>query len=95
MMYSSAFIIEDYDFHDGTYASWAESSWAVTNSRMFLMADPARERGYLSLGIIVLLMSFLTVIWVDKFATDIFVEESEAADQSLPNNTDAPAPVSL
>ena len=72
LIYFSAFIIEDYDYNDGTYASWAESSWASTSTRMFLKADPFRERGYLALGIIMLLLSFITVIWINFHASDIF-----------------------
>ena len=45
---------------------------------MFLKADPVRERGYLALGIFLLISSFISVIWLDKFATEIFVEAVDA-----------------
>ena len=49
----TAFVIPDYDYHNTTYGSWAESSWPrETSSRMFLKASPSREAAYLSLGII-------------------------------------------
>jgi len=76
---SPAFEIDDYDFHNNhTYSSWSESSWQATSSRMFLKADPVRERGYLALGIFLLISSFISVIWLDKFATEIFVEAVDA-----------------
>ena len=75
----AAFEIDDYDFHNNhTYSSWSESSWQATSSRMFLKADPVRERGYLALGIFLLISSFISVIWLDKFATEIFVEAVDA-----------------
>ena len=71
----TAFVIDDYDYHNTTYGSWAESSWPrETSSRMFLKADPSREAAYLSLGIIMLLLSFTSVIWINIHATDIFEE---------------------
>jgi len=72
---SPAFEIENYDFHNDTYSSWSESSWQSTSSRMFLKADPAREKGYLALGIFLLIASFISAIWLDKFAMEIFVQE--------------------
>ena len=42
---------------------------------MFLKADPAREKGYLALGIFMLIASFISVIWLDKFAMEIFIHE--------------------
>ena len=42
---------------------------------MFLKADPAREKGYLALGIFLLIASFISVIWLEKFAMEIFVQE--------------------
>ena len=41
---------------------------------MFLKASPSREAAYLSLGIIMLLLSFTSVIWINIHATDIFEE---------------------
>ena len=78
-----AFVIENYDFHDDKYGSWAESSWQVTSSRMFLKANPGREAGYLALGIIMLLLSFISVIWVNFHATDIFEESPEVEPAAL------------
>ena len=79
----SAFEIENYDFHDDhTYSSWTESSWQTTSSRMFLKADPVRERGYLVLGIFMLLLSFISVIWLDKFSLEIFANEVASGEQS-------------
>lgn len=75
---SPAFEIENYDFHNDTYSSWSESSWQTTSSRMFLKADPGREKGYLALGIFLLIASFISVIWLDKFAMEIFVHEASA-----------------
>jgi len=80
---SPAFEIDNYDFHDDhTYSSWTESSWQTTSSRMFLKADPVRERGYLVLGIFMLLASFISVIWLDKFSLEIFANEVASGEQS-------------
>ena len=51
---------------------------------MFLKADPVRERGYFALGIFVLIASFITVIWLEKFANAIFEEENEPSAQDIP-----------
>ena len=87
-LFISAFVIENYDFHNDTYASWSESSWQDPTSRMFLKADPMRDRGYFALGIFMLVLSFVAVIWLDKFACDIFVQEESEIQEN-------PAPVSL
>jgi nicastrin len=81
---SPAFVIDDYDFHDPQYASWAESSWQFTSSRMFLKASPYQERGYFALGIIMLVLSFCIVIWLDKYASLIFVPETSTPEDQEP-----------
>lgn len=52
---------------------------------MFLKAAPSRERGYFALGIIMLILSFTTVIWTDKYAAEIFVDTSDDDDTLLEN----------
>ena len=59
---------------------------------MFLKADPVRERGYFAIGIFLLIASFVTVIWLEKFASEIFATENE---QSQQNAQGAPPVVSL
>ena len=49
---------------------------------MFLKADPAREKGYFAVGIFLLIVSFISVIWLDKFASEIFVNDMAADQQS-------------
>ncbi len=83
--YFPAFIIDDYDYKNTTYGAWAESSWQSTSSRVFLKASPVQDRGYLALGIIVMIMSFIVVGWTDRFAGEIF-------DLSAPEELDGAAP---
>ena len=49
---------------------------------MFLKADPVRERGYLVLGIFMLLASFISVILVDKSSLEIFANKVASGEQS-------------
>ena len=46
---------------------------------MFLKGDPVRERGYFALGIFLLILSFVSVIWLDKFSLEIFDQDSTEA----------------
>ena len=79
---SPAFVIDDYDFSNATYGAWTESVWTSLSGRIFLKADPALESGYLVCGVSVLVLSTFLVLWMEKFADDIFpfsVAPSEAA----------------
>jgi len=92
---SPAFIINEYDFHNNTYAAWSESSWQDPTSRMFLKANPARDRGYFALGIFMLVLSFVAVIWLEKFGSDIFQSDDEAISALSGDNQQNPPAVSL
>ena len=94
-IFFTAFIINEYDFHNNTYAAWSESSWQDPTSRMFLKANPARDRGYFALGIFMLVLSFVAVIWLEKFGSDIFQSDDEAISALSGDNQQNPPAVSL
>ncbi|KIH51126.1 Nicastrin [Ancylostoma duodenale] len=50
---SPAFQIEDYDFKNTTYSTWAESVYKVNNLRLYLVQDESYEYIMLLIGIIV------------------------------------------
>jgi len=54
------------------YGAWAESVWASTSARVFLKASPAMETTHFAIGLVVLVISFLAVFWINKYAGDIF-----------------------
>lgn len=63
---------------------------------MFLKANPARDRGYFALGIFMLVLSFVAVIWLEKFGSDIFQSDDDEAMSALSgDNQQNPPAVSL
>jgi nicastrin len=53
--------IPNYDWSSGKYSTWTESTWREFTVRMFLRPSRSHEILTLSLGLVVLLMSFLIV----------------------------------
>lgn len=69
---SPAFSIPDYKFEDGLYSSWTESSWTMTNVRMFLKPSPKYEWLVFTTGTSVMVTSFVIVFWINRNARELF-----------------------
>ncbi|KAL6731791.1 hypothetical protein Aduo_002620 [Ancylostoma duodenale] len=71
---SPAFQIEDYDFKNTTYSTWAESVYKVNNLRLYLVQDESYEYIMLLIGIVFAVVSFLIV---GRCNEDTFVNKRE------------------
>lgn len=54
------------------YGAWAESVWQTTAARVFIKASPSLERVHFAIGTAVLIISFVLVFWVARYAAVIF-----------------------
>lgn len=62
---SPAFRVPDYDWKSGEYSTWTESTWNAMSARIFLRPSPGHEAFTLSVGLVVLIFSFLVVYFVN------------------------------
>ena len=51
--------------------------------RIFLKASPTLDRGFFALGVIILIISFLVVYWVEKNASVIFSDTQSNDERGL------------
>ena len=92
---SPAFEIEDYDFSSGQYSAWAESVWKTISARSFLKGSPSVEKFHFSVGVVVLVLSFVLVFLAERSVADIFGggEDQRAVSESaatISTNVNAP-----
>lgn len=69
---SPAFVKSDYNWASGTFPTWTESVWREFSVRMFLKPSRSHESLTLSLGIVVLLLSFLIVYFANSRSQILF-----------------------
>lgn len=69
---SPAFLLRDYDWSSGVYSSWSESVWQDLGLVMFLKPSRQQEALTLVMGLIVLIISFVTVYWIKSRASFLF-----------------------
>lgn len=67
---SPAFRVPDYDWKSGEYSTWTESTWNSMSARIFLRPSPAHEAFTLTVGLVVVFLSFVIVYLVNS-KTDV------------------------
>lgn len=71
---SPAFEEEDYNFKSNLYSTWTESTWSDLSARIFLRPSVVHESFTFSVGLIVMIISFLLVYFVKSKAEILFSE---------------------
>lgn len=69
---SPAFEIEGYNWSSGEYSTWTESVWQELSLRMYLKPAWEQEVKTLSVGIAVIIVSFIVVYWINEHADVLF-----------------------
>lgn len=67
---SPAFRVPDYDWKSGQYSTWTESTWNAMSARIFLRPSAGHEALTLTVGFVVIGLSFVIVYLVNK-KTDV------------------------
>lgn len=67
---SPAFRVPNYDWKSGEYSTWTESTWNAMSARIFLRPSHSHEAFTLSLGLVVVLLSFF-IVYVVNAKTDV------------------------
>lgn len=65
-------IFIDYDWKSGKYSTWTESTWRELSARIFLRPAKSHEALTLSIGFIVLIISFVLVFLVNSKSDILF-----------------------
>lgn len=76
---SPAFIIKDYDWTSGRYSTWTESTWREISARIFLKPSVAHESLTLSIGFVVLIISFVFVFLFNSKSDILFGDSTSSA----------------
>lgn len=69
---SPAFEEDDYDFKSNKYSTWTESTWSDLNARIFLRPSVFHESLTFSIGLFVLILSFVIVYFINSKAEILF-----------------------
>ncbi|XP_048254327.1 nicastrin-like isoform X1 [Haliotis rufescens] len=69
---SPAFDIDDYDWLSGTYSTWTESVWEPLKVRIFLVPSQQFQTTTLSLGVVIMLVSFVIVYFINEQSDILF-----------------------
>lgn len=70
--YSPAFFEDGYDWKSGRYSTWTESTWRELSARIFLRPARSHEVLTLSIGVVVLVISFLLVFLINSKSDILF-----------------------
>lgn len=73
---SPAFEIPDYDWSSGKYPTWTESTWADFRMRIFVKPPRSHEIFTLTIGTIVMVVSFLIVYFLNSRSEMLFIAET-------------------
>ncbi|EAA01208.4 AGAP001734-PA [Anopheles gambiae str. PEST] len=76
---SPAFMNETYDFTSYRYSTWTESTWSEMSARIFLRPSPAHETLTLSIGIVVMVISFVLVFLINSRSDVLFNQGSTSS----------------
>lgn len=60
-----------------SYSTWTESQWQSVSARMFVMPSALQRWLTLITGILVLILSFVVVYFIDKNSSSIFLANEE------------------
>lgn len=63
---------EKYNLSSREFSTWTESIWKTMSVRIFLKPSQQRETVTLSVGVIVLLISFVAVYFIEKNVEKLF-----------------------
>lgn len=83
---SPAFDPDNEDWSSTKYSTWTESVWETSRARMFLKPSPLREWLILALGILIIILSFVIVYYLDRYSDILFNSKNSALDSTVPGN---------
>ncbi|XP_055616243.1 nicastrin [Toxorhynchites rutilus septentrionalis] len=69
---SPAFLDDDYDFASTRYSTWTESTWREMSARIFLRPSMSHESFTLSIGFVVMVISFVLVFLINSRSEVLF-----------------------
>lgn len=69
---SPAFLNDSYDFKSGRFSTWTESTWREMSARIFLRPSAFHEALTLSVGCIVMVISFVMVFLINSRSEVLF-----------------------
>ncbi|XP_058451591.1 nicastrin [Malaya genurostris] len=69
---SPAFLDNNYDFASGRYSTWTESTWREMSARIFVRPSASHETLTLSVGFIVMAISFVMVFLINSRSDVLF-----------------------
>ncbi|CAO1428972.1 unnamed protein product [Diamesa tonsa] len=72
---SPAFTIDGYDFKSNRYSLWTESTWNALSARIFLHPSATHESLTLSIGFVVMIISFVIVYLVNTKTDVLFASK--------------------
>ncbi|XP_065073067.1 nicastrin [Ochlerotatus camptorhynchus] len=73
---SPAFLDDDYDFKSHRYSTWTESTWREMSARIFLRPSASHETLTLSIGFVVMVISFVLVFLINSRSDVLFNQSS-------------------
>ncbi|XP_017141316.1 nicastrin isoform X2 [Drosophila miranda] len=79
---SPAFLIDDYDWRSGNYSTWTESTWSLFSARIFLRPSNVHQVTTLSVGIVVLIVSFC-LVYIISSRSEVLFEDLPASNAAL------------
>ncbi|XP_030375936.1 nicastrin isoform X2 [Scaptodrosophila lebanonensis] len=79
---SPAFLIENYDWRSGKYSTWTESTWSQFSARIFLRPSHVHKITTLTIGIVVLVISFC-LIYIINSRSDVLFDDVPASNAAL------------
>ncbi|XP_016998941.2 nicastrin isoform X1 [Drosophila takahashii] len=83
---SPAFITDGYDWSSGQYSTWTESTWSQFSARIFLRPSNVHQVTTLSVGIVVLIISFC-LVYIISSRSEVLFEDLPASNAALPRPT--------
>ncbi|KAH8346677.1 hypothetical protein KR084_008052 [Drosophila pseudotakahashii] len=75
---SPAFITDGYDWSSGQYSTWTESTWSQFSARIFLRPSNVHQVTTLSVGIVVLIISFC-LVYIISSRSEVLFEDLPAS----------------
>ncbi|KAH8383225.1 hypothetical protein KR009_007484 [Drosophila setifemur] len=75
---SPAFIIDGYDWSSGQFSTWTESTWSQFSARIFLRPSSVHQITTLSVGIVVLIISFC-LVYIISSRSEVLFEDLPAS----------------
>ncbi|EDW43560.1 nicastrin isoform X2 [Drosophila sechellia] len=79
---SPAFLIDGYDWSSGMYSTWTESTWSQFSARIFLRPSNVHQVTTLSVGIVVLIISFC-LVYIISSRSEVLFEDLTASNAAL------------